>query len=244
MQQKIIHLWKNHKIALLVFFYLIVVTIIIVVYFLINNKEGGLYIEEEIDPPSQEKIVVSNYNGVQPDPSNILTPGFSVLYRNHSDSWVEAIVATIKFYAAQNNIDLSRISYVKDSYISETVYREGSEESFDVVLNVDGQRLSIKISQDNNVLNITVLKDNQQVSHSTVSTTNRFITTDGSIPSGQYDGGIISSKATDEAPPEGVFNEKLLQLIGDKNITGFLACNSKNPVSLNECKVYKYNIYY
>jgi hypothetical protein len=138
---------KRGKLLLVVIGYLLIISaIIFTVLMITSGSEPAGVANEEIDSASTEELLISDYKG-DDGPPGVLYVGFEQLMDDEllDDDVFTAAMTVIEEYAQTNDIELARISYVKDSFIAE--YNNAREVvKFTVVLNIDQQRFTVRIN--------------------------------------------------------------------------------------------------
>ena len=117
--------------------------IVVITFLLIRSLSGQTHkpeVPSELDPASGETLYLYPYTDDPPNgPAYI---GFETLSKNGlTPSQFQVFKKTIESYAKENSIDLTRVSYLKDSYKLRASYVF----DFKIVLNIDETELKVEV---------------------------------------------------------------------------------------------------
>jgi len=262
MIDKISALSRNKK--LLIILLLFIIMIVIVLIMMMGSKSNKLdNLREEYDPASQTTIVVSDYLGSAP---GVIYVGFEKLYDQHSSTWVSIIKASLKLYARHKDINLERVSLVKDSHkvASEqedkldanglliTTTEDSSE--IKVVFNIDKMNLKVKFTEKfigskgqssfSRFIEIYNESNHETFTVPEIDITNGVLVFSSNMPANFKIADIVNDTvlANDYIPK---FNDKNLPplKVGDR-VNLYYACPINNSNPKDVCYVYKYDFYY
>ena len=139
----------EHKIITAIVIYLAIMLVVtIIVILVMPTTTGPNNSRTEFDPASERNIQVSDNTGVA-DASGPIWVGFDDMLGQHSSNWIISVRRMISSYAFEQQINLDRVSLVKNSF-----HQVGDRETplvshFEIVLNIDQTRLRAVVSFTN-----------------------------------------------------------------------------------------------
>jgi len=240
---KLIELIKQHKIATAVAVYVLLMLIVVVTVIIVSQTSNRVGVIGT-DPASQMPITTGPETNAAA-PVGIDYYGFGELTSRRSSAWVQGVRAVIELYAREHNIELSRVSMVKDSFYSEGLQAE-SVDHFRIVLNVDRQEMNVSISMRQSFIDIGLYDlDNVRVYQKPAEVRSRFITNDNPLPSWLNIGPIITAKYEDfDSIPPFASDVSLPPIWPGDDVRVHFGCPLPNQTTTNGCYIYKYDFYF
>lgn len=218
---------------------LVLILILSIVFAMLSSKQDPTEEYEITDPASQETVLTSDIPGQYSD--SPLYFGLNILYKYHTDNWIEGTMSIISLYARSENIELSRISIVEGSYLVVDTPNL-SADTFSVVLNIDQVNLDVSVSYTADGADVIISSQNIELFRKEMVYDARYIKIDGILPSWLNEGPIIRTQ----------YNESL-KLLAESNLPPiknsesvrlYFACPLSGQTTTDNCYIYKYDLYY